>query len=293
METYFKQIIDKKKTPFWFGRQTVNGAKKNFTLAHYHDYIEILYCLEGKFDIHINDDCYHVEQGDLIIINSEDVHSVDSMGSGNNTQIAMHFDPEIIYSASQTLFEIKYILPFLISSKTPQKVFKCSEIAKTHIPDLMKASLAEYRQQSYGYELAIRANICNVFLWILRYWNKSGFDFTSYNLKNPELIPRFQEVLSYLSTHYAEPVTAESMAKMCNLSYSYFSRCFKQLLNRSFSDYLNYIRVSESVKLLITTELNITEIALQVGFSTSSYFIQQFKSYNSVSPKQFRRMISS
>jgi len=78
------------------------------------------------------------------------------------------------------------------------------------------------------------------------------------------------------------------MATLCNLSYSYFSRLFTKIMKRSFREYLNYIRILNAEKLLTTSELNITEIAMMVGFSTSSYFIQQFKHYKEISPKQYQ-----
>ena len=59
-------------------------------------------------------------------------------------------------------------------------------------------------------------------------------------------------------------------------------------MNMSFSDYINYIRISEAQKLLITTDLDMSEIAEHTGFSTSSYFIEQFRKRKGISPKQFR-----
>ena len=292
--TLRKEEMDKSglAPQFWMSEQRFIGALKNFTAAHYHEYIEILYCTDGKFDVWLNDDYYHFEKGDLVVINSEEVHSIDSVSDGVNSMTVLRFSPEIIYNSSQSLFEMKYILPFLINNNPPQKVFKCSELGVTGIPELIRNSYDEYKKKAYGHELAIRANICNIFVWILRYWNKSGFENSTTDLKNPELLPRFQEALQYMAEHFDEDLTAEAMAKKCNLSYSYFSRCFKKLINQSFSDYLNHLRVSEAVKLLMSTELNVTEIALQVGFSTSSYFIQQFKKFKGISPKQFKKQLS-
>ncbi|MBS5083051.1 MAG: helix-turn-helix transcriptional regulator [Clostridiales bacterium] len=98
-------------------------------------------------------------------------------------------------------------------------------------------------------------------------------------------------VFHYLSVNYEKPVRASEMAELCNLSPSYFSRSFNRLMGMSFNEYLNYIRVSEAEKLLISTPLSITEIAVTVGFSTSSYFIKIFKVYKNLSPKQFRKTL--
>lgn len=59
-------------------------------------------------------------------------------------------------------------------------------------------------------------------------------------------------------------------------------------MKQTFVDYLNYIRITEAKKLLLTTKMNVTEVALNVGYSNTSYFIRQFKRYNKLSPKQFQ-----
>lgn len=108
-----------------------------------------------------------------------------------------------------------------------------------------------------------------------------------YEIEKP-VMKRFVKLFDYVSEHYSESITAEDAAGICSMSYSYFSRFFKRVMKKSFSEYVNFVRISEAEKLLVSTDLNITEIAMQTGFSTSSYFIYQFKKMKSVSPKQFR-----
>ena len=83
------------------------------------------------------------------------------------------------------------------------------------------------------------------------------------------------------------------MARLCNMSYRYFSRIFKRVMNKSFNDYLNFVRITEAEKLLTATDMNITEIAYATGFSSSSYFIKIFSKYKNVSPSRFRKRFLS
>ena len=80
----------------------------------------------------------------------------------------------------------------------------------------------------------------------------------------------------------------KSVADECGLSYSYLSRVFKRVMKKSFSEYVNYIRITEAQRLLASTEKSITEIAQDVGFSTASYFIDTFKKQVHVTPSKFR-----
>lgn len=268
--------------------QTGEGAKQTCD-AHYHGYIELLYCLSGTFSVWLNNKYYGFHTGDLLVVNSNEVHAVQSVSEGINSYIVLRFEPEILYDSTQNIFEVKYVLPFMLNNAMPQKVFTYNEIYSTDIPRLMHDSLDEYLNGEYGFELAIRSNICRIFVWILRHWKRIGIQLPASASSDSEHIKGLQKVLDYMSLNYSESISAYHMAELMNLSYSYFSRIFKRLMNKSFNEYLNYIRVTEAEKLLIASSMNITHIAYEVGFASSSYFIKIFSRYKSVSPAQFRK----
>lgn len=259
---------------------------------HYHDYIELLYPYHGTFKIWLDGKYFNFAEGDLVVINSQETHMIESTSENiDDGYICLRFSPNLLYGDFQQNFELKYVLPFLTNHNPPQKVFASKEISETDIPELMYNIFEEYNKKNYAFELAIRSDIYRIFLWILRYWQKEGLE--TENDINVDLKMKLKPVIEYISEHYNEPITALEMAEYANLSYSYFSRSFKQLTQKGFSEYLNYIRIINSETLLLTTDLNITEIAMQVGFSTSSYYIQQFKHYKTISPKQYKKTFLS
>lgn len=257
--------------------------------AHLHDYIEMLYCLSGECAIFLNHRYYQFTAGDMVVINAREIHQIKGLSDGANRYIVVRFDPELLYTSYQSAFELRYVLPFTINDATPQKIFHAREIQDTFIPQLFHTLLQEYKAQEYGYELAIRTGICRIFLWILRYWNNMGIDLPRSTPDNEALVKQFQRVIDYMTENYAQDIDAAEMANRCDMSYSYFSRMFKKTMHKSFREYLTSIRISKAEILLTTTDLSITEIAMQTGFSSTSYFIQQFRQVKSVSPKQFQK----
>lgn len=262
-------------------------------MSHYHTYIELLYCIGGTFSVWLNSKNYIFRTGDLLVINSNEVHIIQSVSKDGGEYIVLRFEPEILYDSSQDIFEVKYVLPFMMNNATPQKVFPYSEIYATDIPALMHDALNEYIEQRSGFELALRSDIYRIFVWILRYWNSNGISLPDAGALTSEYIKTIYSVLDYISEHYSEEISAESMARFCNMSYSYFSRIFKRVMNKSFNDYLNFVRITEAEKLLAATNMNITEIAYATGFSSSSYFIKIFSKYKNVSPSRFRKRFLS
>ena len=201
----------------------------------------------------------------------------------------LKFDPEILYTASRSVFETRYVLPFTLSRHTPQKVFTRQEIESTPLPGLLRESLAEFDSKSYGFELAVKTNICRIFLWILRNWQAKGIKLEGDSQLQEKDLERLKNVFDLIDQSYMNNLTAKGMACRCNMSYSYFSRFFKAAIGRSFTGYLNYIRITEAEKLLITTDKTITDIAMETGFASTSYFISQFRRLKNFSPKQFRK----
>lgn len=256
--------------------------------AHIHNFIEIIYATSGSFQILLNNKNYGFHEGDMVLINSNEIHNIFSLSEGLNRYIVIKFEPEMLYTTAQSLFEMKYVMPFILNDSTHQKIFLKADIEKTVIPGLIHGISKEFEEKQYGYELAIRANIFNLFLFILRRWNEQNVDLNIDEALNKDMVKRFEMVFDYIEENYHENITALDMAKLCNLSYSYFSRLFTKIMKRNFREYLNYVRITKSERLLTSSDLNITEIAMQVGFSTSGYFIQQFKHYKDISPKQYQ-----
>lgn len=258
--------------------------------AHIHNYIEIIYALSGKYQILLNNQNYSFGEGDMVLINSNEIHKIYALTPELNRYIVIKFEPEMLYTTAQSLFEMKYVMPFILNESTHQKIFGREEIQKTVVPDIIHGINREFSEKKYGYELAIRANIYNLFLFILRRWNEQNVDLNidgETNI-NRDMVKRIESVFDYIENHYHDDITALQMAAYCNLSYSYFSRLFTKIMKRGFREYLNYVRITKAERLLTSSDLNVTEIALQVGFSTSSYFIQQFKLYKDISPKQYQ-----
>lgn len=285
-----KKVIDGVKCPYESHTQSREGAGM-MAAAHYHDYIEILYGDCGQFQIILDGRSYRFSRGDMVLINSRQVHSVVALTPGVNRYLVVKFEPEVLYTTAQTIFEAKYLLPFTGGHSTHQKLFPAGELKGTCVPRALRAIFREYSSKEYGYELAIRTAICEIFLWILRSWNQKGMVPVAGRSLNEATMGRLRTVFAYVEQHYKEDITAEDMASLCNVSYSYFSRLFRSTMQKTFREYLNYVRISQAEKLLLNTELNITEIAMEVGFSTSSYFIEQFRHFKSVSPRRFRQRL--
>lgn len=94
--------------------------------------------------------------------------------------------------------------------------------------------------------------------------------------------------LEYIEKNYARNITLDSMASRCNISSSYFSKLFNRVVEDNFANYINKIRINKAKEYLEKTDVPITNIALDLGFEDSGYFIKVFKKMEGVTPSVYR-----
>lgn len=258
---------------------------------HFHNAIELLYAFSGSTRVFVSGQSFMLEPGDLMIINSNEVHAIYAEQGDNVRYLVLKLSPEVLYSTSRSLFESKYIMPFTMAKSSPQTLLKQAEISDTTIPSTIEKIKLEFSAKDYGYEFAIRIHICSIFLSVLRHWRKSGISVGLNDAINDEDVQLMRDVFTLLENQYTTLLTAKEAAHHCNLSYSYFSRKIKNITGRSFTELLNYVRITEAEKLLTTTSLSVTEVAGTVGYSSTSYFIAQFKQAKHISPLRFKKLI--
>jgi len=289
-EPYFEEnprVVGAEKYPF-FCKMNHNNGLKYHVAPHWHNYIEILFVVLGELEILIKGEKYILEKGDLIWIHSQEVHSTSIAGGVHTCHINLQVMPTVFYFANRTVFEARYILPLLMANKPEYNVFNHIEVENSCIPSLMNEILEEYNKKEYAFELAVLTGINRLFLWVLRYWKQKNLHFNQFTILSDADLAMLEKLIKYIEQNYSEDMNLKDIAKMCGMSYSYFSRYFKKIMGKTFSDYLNFIRITEAEKLLLATNMNVTETAMRVGFTNPSYFIKKFKSIKGISPKQYK-----
>ena len=99
------------------------------------------------------------------------------------------------------------------------------------------------------------------------------------------------EIVQYVSEHYPETITLESLAKVYNFSVAYLGRLFKREMGMPFNSYLNGFRIRTAVRYLRFTQYTNNEIALMVGYQDVNYFYKCFKNIAGVTPNEYRRTL--
>jgi YesN/AraC family two-component response regulator len=107
-------------------------------------------------------------------------------------------------------------------------------------------------------------------------------------VKGEETENRINKVFRYIQKHAAENITLEQTARLIHLSRSAFSKFFKRATGKTFSDYVNDIRIGNACYLLTESDKAINEIAYETGFDSLTYFNRVFLKKKHITHRQFR-----
>lgn len=257
-------------------------------IPHYHDYIEFLFgASEGRICVWVGGETVTVGEGDLLIIHSEVPHALRCERDMSNL-ICLKALPGSIYSVEHSYFDMRYLLPFWHNPLYTYQYFSQAELAGSSVPSLLAALCTEWQEKLYGYEIACKSHLLSLYLWLVRYnhaHDRYGVPPTSEISENT--IAAIRRSLDYIREHYAEADEYRA-AEAANLSYSYYSRMFRHVVGKNFSEYVTMVRLRHAERLLLSTDMTVTEIAYATGFSASSHFIESFRKNKKITPKQYR-----
>ncbi len=261
-------------------------------LYHYHKFLEILYCAEGRIEVRTFCGNVILNQHDMILINSNELHGTTSL-TPNSSHYCTKFFKELLYPFYDKDM-IHYAKITAILSNLNHYVYIPAELVlkyKYNIKELFDEAANCYSTDKINNKLTIYSNVLNIVSFVFEYLSCCISETV-----NTEQIKNKQDIISkinsYMKKNYQD-VTLTKLARECSLNYSYLSSIFKDLYGESFRNYLLKFRINKSISLLRESDMDISTIAQSVGFATSSHYIKMFKRMKNVSPGKFRQLTNS
>jgi len=251
--------------------------------THWHEQIELLYFVKGNAVVECNSVPIEVKSGDLIVVNSNDLHSVQN-GWDSVTYYCIIIDTSLLQSSPTDTCEIKYIVPITKNLI----VFKNKICNDPEVIGCIENIINENEKKDIGFELSIKSYIYRLLVLLLRNYVNKILTPKEYNIKVRNL-GKLNCVLKYIEENYTEKITIDQLAEMICVSNYYFCHLFKQVTGKTLSEYINSVRVNAAEVLLKTSDMNITEVALAVGFNDINYFSRVFKKYKKYPPSRVRK----
>lgn len=268
-----------------FKQESTSSAPVFFN--HWHEQLEILFFISGNAIIECNSTLYEVSQGDLIIVNSNELHSGYNPGSCL-AYYCFNIDPSLIHSSFVDTCEMKYIAPI----ERNMIMFKNKASSDAELLECIQHVILEYEKMETAYELMIKSYVYRLLAILIRNHVAKIVTKEEYE-KNVNDLERLVKVFNYIEKNYTEKIPVEDLCSMTGLSSFYFCRLFKKVTGKTTHEYINTFRINKAENLLKNTGMNITEIAMATGFNDINYFSRMFKKYKKIAPTLVRKMIAA
>lgn len=236
--------------------------------AHWHQQIEILAVTEGSMRVVCADTLQVVTAGEVLFVNPYESH-LGYAGEDGVVYRCLIMEPSLWYDTLQD---------GSVASLPPIS----NHLIDKTILSLIEIIVNEFHSNEIGRELSIRAHLLLIFSHALRRHRAAVTHPTE-----PDAL--IGEIMRYIHQHYADKLSTHQLADVFGFSLSYFCRYFKTATGTTVLEYINAVRLSRSCRLLQQTDLPISTIARQVGFTGVNYFVRQFHEHMDCSPLQFRK----
>lgn len=231
---------------------------------------QINYITEGAGIFETKNSRFNVREGSLLIITPGEWHRYRPLKKtgwvenyvGFKGKIADHFFQHPLFSGKQPVLQLGIK----------------EELIDTHLKIM---DLVEKEQP--GYQQIASGMVVKMLGYIVSFEKQKGFS-------GKPIARVIEETRFYMRQHTHHEIDMENLARQYNVGYSYFRKMFKKFTGVSPGQYHLQLRVLRAKEMLVSTDLSVKEICIELGFQTIHYFSLIFKKKTGMSPSEFRRI---
>ncbi len=179
--------------------------------------------------------------------------------------------------------QVSDLIPFLNEENKDKKYYLDKDLSPSEV--LILNQIIDEHKQTSMQNLYIKAKAYEVlsFYFGKTQDNKQSCPF----LDNEDNVDKIKKAKQIIITYMAEPPSLQELADEIGLSLSKLKEGFKHIYGESVFNFLLDYKLEYARKLLLSKKHNVSEISLQIGYSTASHFIAAFKKKYGTTPKQY------
>lgn len=283
------RIVDNNNSlPFFIAKR-----KDLNTKMHRHEFVQIIYVARGSAGHVINDNEFTVYKGDVFIMPPYVPHRF--VPEGDAEIYEYEFMPEFINEKfsldhkGNGFMDFAYLEPFLVAENKIKPRLNLTGAVQREVEGILSRIMLECEQEERDFELVVKALTLQLLVAVSRQYDKSED-----NEENKHIFMKHRESLlktiEYINENYNRQITLDDVVRVSLLSKSYFGYLFKHMTQKTFTEYLNGVRVSKAVELLKTRhDLKVIDICFMTGYNNVNHFNRIFKAETGCTPMQVRK----
>ena len=250
---------------------------------HFHPEMELTLILESQGRRYVGDHVGNFEPGDLILLGKNLPHFWHNTenGSIHSRAVVVHFEEHFLGSAFFKKGGMQHI------SNLFQKAGQGIRILGHSNEKIQKQLKGIFLLDAFGKIISLLSILNDIAISEEYELLASPGYKATFNEADSE---RINAICQYVSNHFAEEIEVSYVASsIANMSVSAFCHYFKKRMNKTFTKFVNEVRIGEANRQLIGTDSEVSSIGFRSGYRTLSNFYKQFGLINGMSPQQYRK----
>lgn len=274
------EVIQRKPSRSFLLRVIKRTNRPMLTKAwHYHPEIEICYTIKSCGRRYVGNNISDYKERDLVILGSNLPHGFTT--SDECEQYVIQFRNDFLGKQFFSLAELERINSLLIRSKRGLLLTGIEvEEADRKIKKLYNSNLSTLKQLLLLLELLDYLSLCANLTPICTEKYSSYISVTKLN--------SIKSIFEFIENNFQKEISINDACKVVNLTESAFYKFIKRHTNKKFTTIINEYRLNHASKLLLSSNLSISEISFQSGYSNLSHFNRIFKKHYNMTPRQLR-----
>ncbi len=265
---------------------------EDFTVGlTWHERLELYLPIDGVARMQMGTRRVDLSPGELLVVDNLQLHSTVDFPGFDSRVIVISFLPEFVYSLGSPSHDYFFLLPFYARIESQTQVVRQETALLPQIHETVAELLECYFSRQSYYQAGCKACLLKILFLLARHFQASEF-LRSELIHQQERAARLKPVFDFISSHYAESITLNRGAALAKMSLPSFTRLFKKVAGMTFVSYVTHVRLSQALRLLKESSLNVAEVASRVGFSDQSYFDRKFRFAFGQTPSSIRKRSS-
>lgn len=246
---------------------------------HHHDFFEVYFFLSGRVSFKVEGKSYHLEPGDLLLINPQELHQPDIGQDTLYERIVLWIDRTYLAGLSNTAGTD---LTACFDNDAPghTNLLRPSKLRRAALSQLLDRLTREYYSDEIGSFAYAQGLLTQFMVEVNRLVLASVY---TEKREEPDLV---SQVLSYIGNHYQENITLETLALEFFVSKYHLSHEFSHRVGTSVYRYVIFRRLLQARELIAAGHAP-GEVYQNCGFGDYANFYRAFKSEYGISPREF------
>jgi len=252
---------------------------------HYHEEYELLYVVKGKGKRLVGDSISEFKEGDLALIGANLPHLWRNSPAFYKNNEERAAEVIIVQFKKDFLGEVFFKKP------ETQAIAQLLERSKKGIgfygnfTSEVVSCLTQLPSTTGIDKMLMLVRLLSDLAHEKQYFLSENSFPKNYTLADQE---RLNNVCRYVMDNFNQDIRLEQVAKIANLGTAPFCRYFKDKTRKTFTHFLNEVRIDHAAHLLIENKLNISEVSMACGFNSLTHFNRQFKKIKHSTPSEYR-----